>query len=405
MIKEFIKNCNFNSSSIIFEIGAHMGFDSEIIYELTHSDNFYIFEPDPRNISILKERKIDNIATLVEMAISDVSTDQGIFFLSEGEMPQKTGNSYYDTNDWSASSSIRKPKLHDQIFPWCKITNNINVPYITLDDFCEKNQIKHINFIWMDVQGCEDLVFNGGQRILQTTEYIYTEYSNQELYEGQKTLEEIIKLLPGNWMIRADYSGNVLLENVSYRTSLIKENGTWSDPNTNEHIFDEPLAIGIMNYLKDLGASNCVDFGCGHGKYVEYFNKNNILTEGFDGNLFTPYLTNNTCSVLDLSQPINLNKKYDCVLSLEVGEHIPQLYEAIFIDNIIKHTNGLVIISWAIPDQGGYGHVNCQSNEYIKKIFLDYGFENKQFIENILRLISFNSWFKNTIMVFQKVNK
>ena len=221
MIKEFIKKCNFDSSSIIFEIGAHMGFDTEEIYERTNKAKIYAFEPDPRNIKILKERNIGNISIIVEFAVSDQNSD-GYFYLSSGEIPAKTGNDYYDNNDWSASNSLRPAKLHNEIFPWCKIEELITVKQIRLDDFCKENSIDYIDFIWMDVQGCEDLVFVGAQKILNSTKYIFTEYSNSELYEGQKTLDAILKLLPGEWFIHFHEGDNVLLENITYAKDIIK---------------------------------------------------------------------------------------------------------------------------------------------------------------------------------------
>ena len=41
------------------------------------------------------------------------------------------------------------------------------------------------------------------------------------------------------------------------------------------------------------------------------------------------------------------------VMSLEVGEHIPADYEAIFLDNLARHAKEGVLLSWARPNQGG----------------------------------------------------
>jgi len=48
------------------------------------------------------------------------------------------------------------------------------------------------------------------------------------------------------------------------------------------------------------------------GNYVEYFNKNNLVAYGFDGNPNTPELTNNKCEViyLSVSQELGLNTKF-----------------------------------------------------------------------------------------------
>ena len=50
----------------------------------------------------------------------------------------------------------------------------------------------------MDVQGAEDLVFEGAQELLTNNkiDYIYTEYSDRELYENQMNLKQITEGLP-----------------------------------------------------------------------------------------------------------------------------------------------------------------------------------------------------------------
>jgi FkbM family methyltransferase len=216
MIFDIIKNLQLDSNSIVFEIGSHMGFDTEEIYKLSNHATIHGFEPDPRNFAILMERSINNIAKLNNLAVSDTigTTD---FYLSSGVLPQPTGNDYYDNNDWTASSSLYKFKNHSNIYPWCTTGEVVKVNTITLDEYCKSNNISKIDFIWMDVQGAEDLVFKGAQNILEKTKYIYTEYSNDELYEGQKTLVEILSFLPGKWTSIECEGDNVLLKNENLK--------------------------------------------------------------------------------------------------------------------------------------------------------------------------------------------
>ena len=56
---------------------------------------------------------------------------------------------------------------------------------------------------------------------------------------------------------------------------------------------------------------------------------------------------------------------HDAVLSLEVGEHIPEDYEDIYLENLDRHADKIIILSWAVPEQGGFGHVNERDNGYI----------------------------------------
>ncbi len=216
MIFDIIKNLELNSDSIVFEIGSHMGFDTEELYKLSNHAIIHGFEPDPRNYAILMERSINNIAKLNNVAVSDVNGDTD-FYLSSGVLPHPTGNDYYDNNDWTASSSLYKFKNHTEIYPWCKTSEVIKVKTITLDEYCKSNNIDKIDFIWMDVQGAEYLVFKGAKDILEKTKYIYTEYSNDELYEGQKNLSDMLSILPGEWLSIECEGDNVLLKNQNIK--------------------------------------------------------------------------------------------------------------------------------------------------------------------------------------------
>ena len=87
-----------------------------------------------------------------------------------------------------------------------------------LDTWCDENGIEAIDFIWLDVQGAEMDVIRGGEKVLVKTRYIYTEYSDQELYEGQSPLDQLLNALPA-FKIVERYRGDVLLENVTLSRS------------------------------------------------------------------------------------------------------------------------------------------------------------------------------------------
>jgi cyclopropane fatty-acyl-phospholipid synthase-like methyltransferase len=184
----------------------------------------------------------------------------------------------------------------------------------------------------------------------------------------------------------------------------INEKGFWETTDATGHIHDQSLANALMQYFIDNGILSVVDFGCGMGDYAKAFKANNFTVEAFDGNPNTEALTQGIGKVLDLSKPFYLRKKFDVVLSLEVGEHIPKEYEEQFIDNITKHAKKHLIISWAIVGQGGDGHVNCANNDYIIGQIVDRGFKHNAKDSQTIRNAATNaSWFGNTIMVFYKV--
>jgi len=183
--------------------------------------------------------------------------------------------------------------------------------------------------------------------------------------------------------------------------TISTETGIWYRDSLQGHCYDEKLSPAILNLIKSKGITNCYDLGCGHGEYTRFLKSNGIDCAGYDGNPFTKLITSGLCDVLDLSKEINLEPR-DCVVCLEVGEHIPQKFEDVLIKNLHQTTKKLLILSWAIPGQGGEGHFNEKPNEYIKDIFSKLGYTNNIEEENNLRENSVYPWFRNTTMVFEK---
>lgn len=191
----------------------------------------------------------------------------------------------------------------------------------------------------------------------------------------------------------------------------INPRGYWENDTVEGHGHDENLAIGLFNFFKKNKPLNSkviriADLGCGDAYYTNFLSKCNcIIVDAYDGNPFTPQITNGIGKVLDLSSPMYIGK-YDWVLSLEVGEHIPRQYENIFINNIVNTARLGIVLSWAVPLQGGDGHVNCRDNLYIERRFKELGFVLDMIHTDYLRdkaskYPNTGWWFKNTLMVFK----
>lgn len=184
----------------------------------------------------------------------------------------------------------------------------------------------------------------------------------------------------------------------------INKVGFWETTDQTGHVYDRSLSNALCQYLLDNQIKTVVDFGCGMGDYSKAFKANNLTVEAFDGNPNTETLTEGIGRVLDLSKPFYLKKRFDAVISLEVGEHIPAEFEVLFLDNICKHVRNKLIISWAIEGQGGDGHVNCKNNDYIIQQVEERGFKHNAKDSQTIRNAATNaSWFSYTIMVFDKV--
>ncbi|MBS0586163.1 MAG: hypothetical protein JSR76_07710 [Verrucomicrobia bacterium] len=183
----------------------------------------------------------------------------------------------------------------------------------------------------------------------------------------------------------------------------VNKKGYWEGEDAcQHHFFDNGLVIGLEEFFLKENAHSIVDFGCGMGDYVKHLSQKGFFCHGFDGNPKTALLTKGFGQVQDLSVPFQLAQSYDWVLSLEVGEHLPQQYETIFIENLVRHCTQGIVLSWAVKGQGGHGHFNEQNNDYIRSRLASYGFANDIEAENILRKQARAGWFHNTIMVFRK---
>jgi hypothetical protein len=179
----------------------------------------------------------------------------------------------------------------------------------------------------------------------------------------------------------------------------IHPRGYWLSPDPNHHCFDESIAFGVASLLNP--GQTLVDLGCGDGKYVSYFRERGIFACGVDGNPHTPELSSGVCSVWDITQPL-LAMQASWVICLEVGEHIPPLLEHHVFENISRVGTQGAVVSWAVPGQGGHGHVNCQPNQYVLQQMAGWRFEFDDAASADLRQAAKLPWFRDTLMVFRR---
>ena len=208
--KKEIKSLLQKGNPLILEIGANDGNDTLEFLQTFKNLKIYCFEPDPRAIKKFKLKINDKRCSLSEIAVSNKEGEIE-FYMSGGQNPEKT------INDWDASSSIKKPFKHLKMCPWIKFEKKIVIKSKKLDDWVKEKKIKNIDFIWADVQGAEKELIEGGLKTLnEKTKYFYTEFSNEEMYENQINLSEILKLLPRFKIIKI-YENNVLLKNIAIK--------------------------------------------------------------------------------------------------------------------------------------------------------------------------------------------
>ena len=136
--------------------------------------------------------------------------------------------------------------------------------------------------------------------------------------------------------------------------------------------------IVVPILLKYVQPKSVLDVGCGTGTWLKVFNQAGVNDFfGVDGEDLAPnvlQVPKQNFSVRDFTQPLNLSREFDLVVSLEVAEHLPESAADVFIATLIKHSK-IVLFSAAIPGQGGQNHLNEQWPSYWQEKFGSYGYK------------------------------
>jgi SAM-dependent methyltransferase len=139
----------------------------------------------------------------------------------------------------------------------------------------------------------------------------------------------------------------------------------------NLHTLAGPQAA-LPAFFADGRPSSLLDVGCGTGTWLKAATDFGIPDVfGVDGvDISTDKLLFPSLKFLqqDLTQPWNLNKRFDAAICLEVAEHLDAAFAPILIDALVQHSD-FILFSAACPGQEGQHHVNCQWPAYWQKLF------------------------------------
>lgn len=198
---------------VILDVGCNDGTHTLKFLELFPRAQVYAFEPDPRAQESFRRKVTDARARLFECAVSD-RDGTAVFYQSDG-LPSPEWESYRP-GGWDLSGSIRRPKNHLEEHPWCRFDRKMRVRTVRLDTWRAEQGVERIDFLWADVQGAGENLIRGGTRALKGCRFIHIEYNDAELYEGQITLRETRRLLPG-FEVLYRFENDVLLKNARRR--------------------------------------------------------------------------------------------------------------------------------------------------------------------------------------------
>jgi SAM-dependent methyltransferase len=148
-----------------------------------------------------------------------------------------------------------------------------------------------------------------------------------------------------------------------------------------------------------------LDIGCAKGTWLDAWRELGVGTiQGVDGDYVERsqlVIAPENFRAWDLSRPLQLDRQFDLVQSLEVAEHIEPDAAHIFVENLTRHSRGLVLFSAAPPGQGGEFHVNEQPYEYWRAIFASLGFDAYDWVRpQIADDAAISFWYRYNVFLY-----
>lgn len=142
-----------------------------------------------------------------------------------------------------------------------------------------------------------------------------------------------------------------------------------------------------------LSPRSLLDVGCGQGEWMDAFDLEDMLGVDIAAPEGEQYLSR------DLQYPLRLERTFDLVLCLEVGEHLPASAADVLVDTLVTHSN-TVVFSAAVPGQAGKGHINCQPHEYWHQKFNAREFVMLDAIRPLIRDSRVSPWYQANIFLY-----
>lgn len=139
-------------------------------------------------------------------------------------------------------------------------------------------------------------------------------------------------------------------------------------------------AIAIVpTVLKLIQPKSVVDVGCGVGAWLSVFKNMGVGdVVGIDGGWARDHWQLAPAEFIEhdlstVSARFSLPRKFDLVVCLEVGEHLPPESAPALVASLTR-LGPVVMFSAAVPLQGGVQHVNEQWQDYWAELFANAGY-------------------------------
>jgi FkbM family methyltransferase len=168
-------------SPCIIDVGANKGQTIDLVRSTLRNPKIVSFEANPKMAEVLQEKYGASGVRLESCAVG--STNGHVRFAV--------------TENNELSSVLALDRIETNPFAQTRTCFRINVPVTTLDHYCERRKIQHIDLLKSDTQGYDLEVLKGASSLLayKRIELILVEVNFIRLYENQCNFGQIERFL------------------------------------------------------------------------------------------------------------------------------------------------------------------------------------------------------------------
>jgi hypothetical protein len=161
--------------------------------------------------------------------------------------------------------------------------------------------------------------------------------------------------------------------------------------------------------LQAVPARSVVDFGCGDGVWLSAFQARGVeRIVGYDGPWNDPadlLIDAAHFRSVDLTDRVAPGEAFELALCLEVAEHLPAAAAPTLVASICAHAP-VVLFGAAIPNQGGYRHVNERWQSHWSALFAERGFRRFDLVRpQVWDDPEVYFWYKQNVAVFAREDR
>lgn len=181
---------------IFFDIGAHKGKYTDLLFKEYNIKKAYLFEPQVKMYNFIKEKyKDNNFVNVYNQGLSN-KTENVLFYINKHNLTSSIKRLNPKNKYLNLKSKLFSTNLDGMI------ENNLNIKTIKLEEFFLENNILNIDLIKIDTEGHEYEVLAGLEGKIKFIKAFLIEFHDDETYLNYSSNKIENILLKNNFFLK-----------------------------------------------------------------------------------------------------------------------------------------------------------------------------------------------------------